>query len=61
MTYQKAITGAESTAELLELRRDRIRNRRLRKASCIAGVSSADAEQNAVIIEFPTPDFPKIA
>lgn len=61
MTYQRTITGAESTAELLDIRRERIRDRRLRKASRMAGISSADATQNAVIIDFPVPEFPKIA
>lgn len=61
MTYQTTITGAESTAELLKLRRERIRHRRLRQAALAEGVVSADAVQNAVIIEFPIPDFPKIA
>ncbi len=61
MTYQRTITGAESTAELLDIRRERIRDRRLRKASRMAGISSVDATQNAVIIDFPVPEFPKIA
>ena len=61
MTYQRTITGAESTAELLDIRRERIRDRRLRKASRMAGISSVDAIQNAVIIDFPVPEFPKIA
>ncbi len=61
MTYQRTITGAESTAELLDIRRERIRDRRLRKASRMAGISSVDATQNAFIIDFPVPEFPKIA
>ena len=61
MTYQRTITGAESTADLLDIRRERIRDRRLRKASRMAGISSVDATQNAVIIDFPVPEFPKIA
>lgn len=61
MTYQRTITGAESTAELLDIRRERIRDRRLRKASRMAGISSVDATQNAVIIDFPVPEFPRIA
>ena len=61
MTYQTIITGAESTAELLELRRKRIKNRRMRKACPAAEGFASGADHNAAIIRFPTPESPKIA
>ncbi|MBR1533066.1 MAG: hypothetical protein IJ639_01765 [Ruminococcus sp.] len=63
MTYPlPTITGQESRDELLGIRRDRIREKRIRKASRLTGtilpVHAADA---AVIIEFPESEFPRIA
>lgn len=56
------ITGQESTQELLDIRRDRVRERRLRKASRMTGtILTVNTAHTAEIIEFPEPDFPRIA
>lgn len=52
------LTGQESTQDLHSLRRDRIRERRIRKASLVNPVQAASA---AEIITFPVPEFPRIA
>lgn len=55
-------TGQESGRELLSIRRDIIRERRIKKASLLTGsYRCADTVQDAVILPFPSPEFPKIA
>ena len=57
-----SITGNESTAELMELRRSVIRSRRQQKAEKLFGISVKAAGTNDVIlIPFPVPDFPMTA
>lgn len=48
----------ETTNDLRGLRRERIRERRIRKASLMMGIV---LPINSKIIEFPSPDSPRIA
>lgn len=57
MTISIHLSGQESSRELQNLRRSILRERRFRKASHL----SFDAAQAAVIIEFPSPESPRIA
>lgn len=52
----------ETTYDLRGLRRERIRKRRIRKASLMMGiVLPVNTAAKADIIDFPSPDSPRIA
>ncbi|MEE3491681.1 hypothetical protein [Ruminococcus sp.] len=52
------LNTTETTYDLRDLRRERIRKRRIRKASLMMGII---LPVNSKIIEFPSPDSPRIA
>lgn len=54
------LTGQENTRELLSLRRGRIRERRMKQASLLAGSPLREAHITE-IIPFPAPDYPRTA
>ena len=54
------LTGTESTYDLHDLRRERVRERRIRKASLMLGVI-LPVNTAAEIIDFPSPESPRIA
>ena len=52
----------ETTYDLHGLRRERIRERRIRKASLMMGIIlPVNSAAKADIIDFPSPDSPRIA
>ncbi|WP_405358610.1 hypothetical protein [Ruminococcus sp.] len=52
----------ETTYDLRGLRRERIRERRIRKASLMMGIIlPINSAAKADIIDFPSPDSPRIA
>ena len=56
------LSGQENGSDLLDLRRELIKERRIRKASRIVGsVLPVKAAPAADVIEFPSPEFPRIA
>ncbi len=63
MKMSSNITGFESSADLMELRRANIRSRRQKKAERLFGVNAHMSEDitNTVIIPFPAPDYPLTA
>lgn len=54
------LNGTVSTYDLHELRRERVRERRIRKASLMMDVI-LPVNTAAEIIEFPSPESPRIA
>ena len=56
------LTGTESTYDLHDLRRERVRERRIRKASLMQGVIlPVNTAAKAELIDFPSPESPRIA
>ena len=56
------LTGTESTYDLHDLRRERVRERRIRKASLMMGVIlPVNTAAKDEIIDFPSPGSPRIA
>ena len=56
------LTGTESTYDLHDLRRERVRERRIRKASLMMGVIlPVNTAAKDEIIDFPSPESPRIA
>lgn len=52
----------ESTYDLHELKRERVRERRIRRASLMMGVIlPVNTAAKAEIIDFPSPESPRIA
>ncbi len=56
------LNNIESTYDLHELKRERVRERRIRRASLMMGVIlPVNTAAKAEIIDFPSPESPRIA
>ncbi|MBQ6498373.1 MAG: hypothetical protein IJI48_00550 [Ruminococcus sp.] len=61
MTKLMTLTGNESSAELMELRRSIVSTRRNRQAAFLLTGISRPEKDGGNIIRFPSPEYPLIA